>query len=108
MNDQKPARSGRQAQRATRGGGMGRPYIIRNIPNYDVMSEENLLKTEATADRILAEVGIEFRDDDIALNHWKTAGAYVDGLLVKSPPRHVARNPEIRARAIHPTRPQPR
>lgn len=89
MQDQKPARSGRQArqaQRATRGGGMGRPYIIRNIPNYDVLSEENLLKIEATADRILAEVGIEFRDDDIALNHWKTAGAQVEGLLVKFPP----------------------
>jgi len=89
MNDQKPTRSGRQArqiQRATRGGGMGRPYIIRNIPSYDVLSEENLLKIEAAADRILAEVGIEFRDDDIALNHWKTAGADVDGLLVKFPP----------------------
>ncbi len=89
MNDQKPARSGRQArqiQRATRGGGMGRPYIIRNIPSYDVLSEENLLKIEAAADRILAEVGIEFRDDDIALNHWKTAGAKVEGLLVKFPP----------------------
>lgn len=89
MNDHKPARSGRQArqaQRATRGGGMGRPYIIRNIPNYDVLSEENLLKIETTADRILAEVGIEFRDDETALNHWKTAGAQVDGLLVKFPP----------------------
>jgi len=89
MTDQKPARSGRQArqaQRATRGGGMGRPYIMRNIPTYDVLSEENLLKIEAAADRILAEVGIEFRDDEIALNHWKTAGADVDGLLVKFPP----------------------
>jgi trimethylamine--corrinoid protein Co-methyltransferase len=89
MNDAKPARSGRQArqaQRATRGGGMGRPYIMRNIPTYDVLSEENLLKIEATADRILAEVGIEFRDDEVALNHWKTAGADVQGLLVKFPP----------------------
>jgi trimethylamine--corrinoid protein Co-methyltransferase len=65
---------------------MGRPYIIRNIPTYDVLSEENLIKIETTADRILAEVGIEFRDDQTALNHWKTAGAEVDGLLVKFPP----------------------
>jgi trimethylamine---corrinoid protein Co-methyltransferase len=65
---------------------MGRPYIIRNIPTYDVLSEENLIKIETTADRILAEVGIEFRDDPVALNHWKTAGAEVDGLLVKFPP----------------------
>lgn len=89
MSDVKAARSGRQArqaQRATRGGGMGRPYILRNIPTYDVMSEENLVKIETTADRILAEVGIEFRDDAVALNHWKAAGAEVDGLLVKFPP----------------------
>jgi trimethylamine--corrinoid protein Co-methyltransferase len=89
MSDTKAARSGRQArqaQRATRGSGMGRPYIIRNIPSYDVLSEENLIKIETTADRILAEVGIEFRDDSIALDHWKTAGAQVEGLLVKFPP----------------------
>jgi trimethylamine--corrinoid protein Co-methyltransferase len=65
---------------------MGRPYIIRNIPTYDVMSEENLQKIETTADRILAEVGIEFRDDPVALDHWKRAGADVQDLLVKFPP----------------------
>ena len=79
-------RSGRQArqvERAKKGGGMGRPYIVRNIPTYDVLSEENLLKVEHAADRILAETGIEFRDDAVALEHWKRAGAKVDGLLVK-------------------------
>ncbi|MGB3278430.1 MAG: trimethylamine methyltransferase family protein [Pseudorhodobacter sp.] len=89
MNEVKATRSGRQArqaQRATRGGGMGRPYIIRNIPTYDVMSEENLQKIETTADRILAEVGIEFRDDPVALEHWRKAGADVQDLLVKFPP----------------------
>ena len=89
MDGDKPQRSGRQArqaQRATRGGGMGRPYILRNIPTYDVMSEENLLKIEAAADRILAETGIEFRDDAVALDHWRRAGAEVDGLLVRFPP----------------------
>jgi trimethylamine---corrinoid protein Co-methyltransferase len=89
MDGDKPHRSGRvarQAQRATRGGGMGRPFIQRNIPTYDVMSEENLLKIEAAADRILAETGIEFRDDPVALDHWRKAGAEVDGLLVRFPP----------------------
>jgi trimethylamine--corrinoid protein Co-methyltransferase len=89
MDGEKPQRSGRQArqaQRATRGGGMGRPYILRNIPTYDVMSDENLLKIEAAADRILAETGIEFRDDAVALDHWHRAGAKVDGLLVRFPP----------------------
>jgi trimethylamine---corrinoid protein Co-methyltransferase len=56
---------------------------MRNIPTYDVLGEENLLKIEATADRILAEIGIEFRDDPVALDHWKRAGAKIDGVLVK-------------------------
>jgi trimethylamine---corrinoid protein Co-methyltransferase len=79
-------RTARAAQRATKGSGMGRPYIVRNIPTYDVMSEENLLRIEGVADRILAEVGIEFRDDAVALDHWRRAGADVQGLLVKFPP----------------------
>ncbi|PHR25521.1 MAG: trimethylamine methyltransferase [Hoeflea sp.] len=62
------------------------PYIIRNIPTYDILGEEYLLKIEATADRILAEIGIEFRDDPVALQHWKAAGADVDGLLVRFEP----------------------
>ena len=65
---------------------MGQPYIIRNIPTYDILGEENLLKIEAAADRVLAEIGIEFRDDPVALDHWRRAGADVQGLLVKFPP----------------------
>ncbi len=87
MNEQR--RSGRQArqvERARKGGGMGRPFIVRNIPPYDVLSEENLLRIERAADRVLAETGIEFRDDPVALEHWKKAGAKVDGLLVKFEP----------------------
>ena len=87
MNEQR--RSGRQArqvERARKGGGMGRPFIVRNIPPYDVLSEENLLRIERAADLVLAETGIEFRDDPVALEHWKKAGAKVDGLLVKFEP----------------------
>ena len=65
---------------------IGVPYISRNIPTYDILSEENLLKIEATADRILAEIGIEFRDDPTAIEHWKRAGAKVDGLKVTFEP----------------------
>ena len=82
-------RSGRQARQAARAGGTrgpGRPYIQRNIPTYEVMGEENLLRIEVAADRVLAETGIEFRDDPEALALWKAAGAHVDGLLVKFPP----------------------
>ena len=78
-------RAGRQALRAAGNANLGRPYIVRNIPTYDLLSEENLLKIEATADRILAEIGIEFRDDPDALELWRKAGAEIDGLLVKFP-----------------------
>jgi trimethylamine--corrinoid protein Co-methyltransferase len=67
-------RQARQAERAQKGHGVGRPYIVRNIPTYDVLSEENLVRIESAADRVLAETGIEFRDDPVALEHWKRAG----------------------------------
>ncbi|MFC0482153.1 trimethylamine methyltransferase family protein [Gellertiella hungarica] len=86
---EKPA----SAERRTRGNRrsptakpVGVPYIVRNIPTYDILSEENLVKIEQTADRILAEVGIEFRDDPVAIQHWKRAGAKVDGLKVTFEP----------------------
>ncbi len=88
--DQARARhGGREARRRERAGkaaGPGRPYIVRNIPTYDILSEENLVRIEAAADRILAETGIEFRDDEVALEHWRRAGARVEGLLVKFEP----------------------
>ncbi|MDI3338301.1 trimethylamine methyltransferase family protein [Defluviimonas aestuarii] len=79
-------REARRRERSHKATGLGRPYITRNIPTYDIMSEENLLKIEAAADRILAETGIEFRDDDTAIDLWKRAGAKVEGLLVKFEP----------------------
>src|SRR5262245_48189742 len=82
-------RGGRLARRDQRSHGpqgLGRPYIVRGIPTYDIMSEENLVRIEETADRILAEIGIEFRDDPAALDHWKRAGAAVEGVLVKFAP----------------------
>jgi trimethylamine--corrinoid protein Co-methyltransferase len=89
MTTTRPARAGRQArqaERATRGGGVGRPYIVRNIPTYDVLSEDNLLRIEAAADRILAETGIDFRDDPASLDLWRKAGAQVDGIRVRFEP----------------------
>ena len=35
----------------------GPAYIKRVIPTYEVLGEESLLQIEATADRILAEIG---------------------------------------------------
>jgi trimethylamine--corrinoid protein Co-methyltransferase len=65
--------------------GLKVPFIRRNIPTYDILSEENLQRIEAVADRILAEIGIEFRDDPAALELWREAGAAIDGLRVRFP-----------------------
>ncbi len=53
------------------------PFITRNIPTYDLLSEENLVKIEVAADTILAEIGIEFRDDEETTRLFKSAGGKV-------------------------------
>lgn len=83
---ERAGRGARREQRAHGPRGLGRPYIVRNIPTYDILGEESLIRVEETADRILAEIGIEFRDDPVALDHWKRAGASIDGVLVKFEP----------------------
>jgi trimethylamine--corrinoid protein Co-methyltransferase len=86
-------RGGREARRAERGNGPqvpGRPGILRGIPTYDVLSEESLLRIEGAAARILAEIGIDFRDDDAALDLWRRAGAGIDGRRVRFPPGMLA------------------
>jgi trimethylamine:corrinoid methyltransferase-like protein len=85
------------------------PFIARQIPIYEVLSEEGLQLIEHNADTILQEVGIEFRDEPEAIELWKTAGADVKGtrirfpkglprsIIQKSAPREYvqyARNPE--------------
>ncbi len=79
-------RQARTAERSKRGTGVGRPYILRNIPTYDVLSDENLARIEQAADRILAETGIEFREDPEALELWRRAGAQIDNLRVRFEP----------------------
>jgi trimethylamine--corrinoid protein Co-methyltransferase len=85
----RPIRSGRAARQAKRDSfvhDLGRPYILRNLPPHDILSDDNLVRLEAAADRILAETGIEFRDDPTTLDHWRRAGAEVDGVLVRFEP----------------------
>ena len=79
-------RTGRREGRTVRTAVLGRPYIVRAIPPYDIMGEENLVRIERAAERIGAEVGIEFRDDPVALDLWRRAGASVDGVRVRFEP----------------------
>ncbi len=74
---------GRAARRASRQGGaeqnkhLKTPFIIRKIPTYDLLGEESLVKIEQAADTILAELGIEFRDDPETVDLFKKAGGQV-------------------------------
>ncbi|MCV6547217.1 MAG: trimethylamine methyltransferase family protein [Cohaesibacter sp.] len=79
---------GRSSRRQSRGGGgtVAAPaYLKRQIPLMEYISEEGLDKIEAQADRMLEEIGIEFRDDPEVLDIWKKAGAHVDGERVRFP-----------------------
>ncbi len=75
------ARGGRAAMQVRRGTGAGAgvnplhvPYITRGIPTHDIASEELLEAIIATADRILAEIGIEFREDPETVRLFQQAG----------------------------------
>ena len=61
------------------------PFIERNIPYVEILSEENLQLIEHNADRLLAEIGIDFLDDPEVLALFKEAGADIDGTRVRFP-----------------------
>lgn len=60
-------------------------YIERNIPNFEVLTEEALELIEANAEIILEEIGVNFPDNPPALELWRGAGADVQGERVRIP-----------------------
>ena len=60
------------------------PFITRKIPTLDLLDEESLARIEATADRILAEIGIEVREDAEAVRLYREAGAKVTELSAEA------------------------
>ncbi len=60
------------------------PFITRKIPTYDLLDEENLVKIEQVSDSILAEIGIEFREDPETVALFKQAGGEVSKLSGKA------------------------
>ena len=58
-------------------------YVKREIPFYEFLGEEGLVKIEDQADWIIQEIGLEFRDDPKALEIWREAGADVKGTRVR-------------------------
>ncbi|QUJ77607.1 trimethylamine methyltransferase family protein [Sulfitobacter albidus] len=60
-------------------------FIERNIPNFEVLTEEALQIIETNAETILEEVGVNFPDNPPALQRWRDAGADVQGDRVRIP-----------------------
>lgn len=60
-------------------------YIERNIPNFEVLTEEALEIIEQNAETVLEEIGVNFLDNPAALQRWRDAGADVDGERVRIP-----------------------
>ena len=85
------------ARRARGGGGAARRaersavsfetarYIARNIPNFEVLTEEALEIIETNAETVLEEIGVNFPDNPRALERWRGAGADVQGERVRIP-----------------------
>jgi len=64
-------------------------YLTRKIPVYELLSEESLQRIEYQTDWILSEIGLEIREDPIALQLFKDAGATVDGEHIRFDRGHV-------------------
>ena len=60
------------------------PFIARQLPFFDPLDEEQIIKLEAQVNWIIEDVGIAFRDDPEAIDLWTSAGAKVDGDIVRA------------------------
>ncbi|QBF31724.1 trimethylamine methyltransferase family protein [Thalassococcus sp. S3] len=60
-------------------------FIERNIPNFEVLTEEALEIIETNAETVLEEIGVNFVNNPAALERWREAGASVEGERVRIP-----------------------
>ncbi|KUF12361.1 trimethylamine methyltransferase family protein [Pseudoponticoccus marisrubri] len=60
-------------------------YIERNIPDFEVLTEEALEIIETNAETVLEEIGVNFVNTPAALERWRAAGADVQGERVRIP-----------------------
>lgn len=82
-----PARDRRRKRRTAAATATAAPFLSRRIPTYDILDEESLARVERTSERILAEIGIDFRGgDDRSIELWRAAGADVNGENIRFPP----------------------
>ena len=52
-------------------------FIERNIPNFEILNEEALQIIEWNAETVLEEIGVNFVENEAALQRWRDAGADV-------------------------------
>ena len=78
-------RKARMAERAARNA-VSKPFVVRNIPSISLIDEESVATIEHNADRLLDEIGMEFRDDEETLQIFRSAGARVQGTRVRFDP----------------------
>jgi trimethylamine--corrinoid protein Co-methyltransferase len=83
--ERKTRRGGRASRREARENATPPqlPFIQRNVGVYTLLDEEGLALIECNADRILQEIGMEFRDDAEVLDIFRNAGADVKGERVR-------------------------
>ena len=60
-------------------------FITRNVPNFEVLTEEALQIIEHNAETVLEEIGVNFVENPGALDLWRAAGADVQGERVRIP-----------------------
>jgi trimethylamine--corrinoid protein Co-methyltransferase len=86
----KPARK-RRSERGKRAVIPTPAYIKRVIPFFDPLDEGQLQRIEGMADWLIQEKGIAFKDDPVALDIWRKAGADVSGDCIVRLPKGMAR-----------------
>ena len=85
MAEKARTRRSRKERRATVDDAPVATYAKRAIPYYDFLSEEGLQTLEDQAEWLMQEVGLEFREDPVALETWRQAGADVKDTRVRAP-----------------------
>lgn len=60
-------------------------YIERKIPNFEILNEEAICIIEENAERLLEEIGVNFVENEPALERWREVGADVKGERVRFP-----------------------
>ena len=81
-------RAGRRVRMEARAAsnGLAAPYTLRRIGMVSLISEESVAIIERNADRILDEIGMDFRGDPETLELFRAHGARVSGERVRFDP----------------------